>query len=227
MNIFFLFFAFMASSLASAQVTTEPLQIDRVFIPQGFDDNDNVQVVVTGTLKDTCWKVGESRFTKQENQISLEVEGNRKGCFCIPVEVPFHEVIDLGNLGSGRYDINIGSEIYRLSVTRSPTPSQDSRLYANVLSGYMTGDLLTLKGLHPDKSFYIKEIVISKQEDGTIVVMPIATRRPIIRDFVTVPFTQNLDLSPYIDVDQTHLIHVRSMNGNAINLVERFNQNEG
>lgn len=223
MNGFAFILAFM-SSVAFAQVTVEPLQLDRVFIPQGFDDNDNVQVVVTGTLTDTCWTVGESRTSRQEDQISLEVDGVRKGCFCIPVEVPFHKVVDLGTLRSGDYSVRISSETYKLGITHAPTPTQDSRLYANVLSGHVEGTTLTLKGLHPDKSFYIKEISVSKQEDGTIVVLPVVLQRPIIRDFVTVPFSQKIDIRKYVEMGETHLIHIRSMNGTSVNLVESFPQ---
>jgi hypothetical protein len=216
-------FAFM-SQVALAQNITNTLQIDRVFIPNGFDDNDNVQVVVQGTLNDTCWKVGESQTHRNGHEISVSVQGVQVGCFCIPVEVPYYKVIDLGKLRAGNYMVRIGDQkmIHQLTVDRAPTPTQDSHLYANVMSAYFDGSRLVLKGIHPDRSFYIKQIVVRQQSDGTIVVLPLVARHPIIRDFVTVPFTEIVDLHEHIEIQNTYLIHVRSMNGNAVNLVESF-----
>lgn len=221
---------FFISSLAFSQnqeiiePVIEPLNIERVFVPEGFDDNDKVQVAVTGILTDTCWAVGDTKLTRNGSHISVGVDGIRQGCFCIPVQVPFHRVIDLGVLPAGNYWMSFNDKkiLHRFSVSRATTSSPDSILYANVLSAHTNGTQLVIKGVHPDRSFYIKQISVSKQPDGTIVILPQVAQQPIIRESVTVPFTQEIDLSAHVEPEQISLIHIRSMNGNAVNLVETF-----
>lgn len=211
--------AVFASFSAHASVS-----IEKVFIPHGFDDNDNVQIVVSATLPNTCWKLTNTKTDRQGFLINVDlIAEERFNGVCLPFQVPFHKVIDLGTLKSGEYTIQAGNPkmLHALQVGKSTSSGRDERLYGNITSGYVTGNTLTLKGLHPDSTFYIKEVHISRTED-VIEVLPIAETTGNIGVFVTFPFETTVDLSKFIKTGETYLIHVRSMNGTSVNLVESF-----
>ncbi|MGZ3688660.1 MAG: hypothetical protein ACXVBW_10185, partial [Bdellovibrionota bacterium] len=63
-------------------VTVSP---DRAFVPAGFDDNDNVEFVVTGKLPSTCFNIGpsETSVDPRSHRITLEQKAiYSSSCWC-------------------------------------------------------------------------------------------------------------------------------------------------
>jgi hypothetical protein len=220
MKRFFLIYCLYLSFSSSALAAT----IEQVFIPQGFDDNDNVQIVVQGQLPSTCWQVTGVDVKKESDfDFSVEVISTRANRICVPVAIPFHRVVDLGTLNSGEYIVRAGYEKMPryLRVAKSTSGQKDERMYANITAGYVKDQTLTLKGLHPDSTFKMEETQVTVH-DKVIEVLPIAQSSRGSGLFVTIPFDTTVDLSKIVKTGETYLIHVRSLNGNALNLVETF-----
>ena len=50
--------------------------VEKVFVPLGFDDNDNVEVVVHGHFQSTCFKVGPSTATVDAAAKTVTINAN-------------------------------------------------------------------------------------------------------------------------------------------------------
>lgn len=88
-------------------VVVEPKE---VFAPPGFDDNDNdnAQLVVAGSFPSNCCKAGPLNSTVDigKKEIRLRSEAYfQDNCWCLFVEVPFQQTVDLGVLPSGDYKV--------------------------------------------------------------------------------------------------------------------------
>jgi len=68
-----------------------------VFVPTGFDDNDNVEIVVEGKLKNTCQKFYRAQGFIENNQLILQVMIKEFfGKKCLNIESDFVETINIG-----------------------------------------------------------------------------------------------------------------------------------
>ena len=47
--------------------------LDHLFVPNGFDNNDNVEVVVTGKFPNPCYVRNSYKVKIQEDQIKIDV----------------------------------------------------------------------------------------------------------------------------------------------------------
>src|SRR5262245_14379881 len=99
-----IFFAATALAAADAPQIVD-VSLGRSFVPIGFDNNDKVQVTVAGIFPDSCYKVGEYRTQVDDatQTIFIQQSAYRYGGECLPVTVPFTQVVDLGILREGNY----------------------------------------------------------------------------------------------------------------------------
>ena len=93
---------FLASSVAFAQPLEIDAPVDKIFIPQGFDDNDNVEVVAHGDFMNGCYRVGKSDSFVDEDakRITIEVSAYRyqhekdQDAVCMQVMTPFITLVE-------------------------------------------------------------------------------------------------------------------------------------
>ena len=229
-HILLIFAASWMVSQTSLATAERPLLLSmpvrHVFVPSGFDDNDNVQVVLEGAFPDTCHKLAHTEVLKSDDGKSLEViQWARKfSGICIPTTVPFTSEVSLGRLAAGSYKIaSVGVASRELIINRAVTSSQDESLYAPVTrvtvgrqdSGHY---IATIQGRLPNDCFALKKTEILKQ-DQVLVLLPVlnyedtghcsADQKPI--EF-------NVDLPTDLGAGK-YLVHVRSMSGKAVNAV--------
>lgn len=72
----------MAQDFKPALVVQEP---ENVFTPMGFDDNDDVQIVLYGNLTDTCHKSGPVYTRVDRDRKTIYVRNTvyfYSGCWC-------------------------------------------------------------------------------------------------------------------------------------------------
>ena len=106
--------------VALAQDTSlEPKEIlapiQKVFLPTGFDNNDNTEVIVHGHFPNSCFKVGHSNYevdmNKKEITVSLSAYEYRSS-FCVQIVTPFTQSIKVGVLPAGNYNVKVkGTEL--------------------------------------------------------------------------------------------------------------------
>ncbi len=167
--------------------------VEKIFVPHGFDDNDNAEVVIHGTFPDSCWRVGHSGATVDQENYKIEVwatayqyspENGGEDALCAQVMMPYLTSVKTGILKAGTYtitvkDLDITSSI-EVGVATRETP--DDYLYAMVDSAGVDVDPISgdqslwVRGAHPH--FYIGCMVIDevrafKSPENVLVVLPI------------------------------------------------------
>jgi hypothetical protein len=197
------------------------------FIPGGFDDNDNSQVVIAGKLKNTCYKAAPAKVQVDHSSKTVFVENSAykySGCFCAQVEVPYTHTLDLGVLPRGQYNI-VTTEGDRmrsqgvLNIGLSLSSSPDDHLYAPVSDLHFEPRLgsdrstVTLRGRFTSDCMRIVEDRVTYRPDSKIVeLLPIVevSEGPHCQS-VSVPFEHEIQVrTPWAG---STLLYVRSLSG--------------
>jgi hypothetical protein len=112
-----------------------------VYLPRGFDTNDNVEIFFEGEFSDTCHKVGMTTHHIDEETKSIYITdlGHYYGsAFCAMMLVPYQKGINAGNLPKGDWKIYFRHsrgnfvESGELPVRTAKTDRPDDHLYAPV-----------------------------------------------------------------------------------------------
>ncbi len=130
---------FSSAAFAGPTIVTAP--VTRLFIPTGFDDNDNSEIVVAGVFPSACYKSGSSKVdvNTTSHEIEVSVTAYKYDSICAQVLTPFLQTIKLGILQVGEYTVRIrASELMdHMSIVKSLTNTPDDYLYAPVESASM------------------------------------------------------------------------------------------
>ncbi len=210
-------------------------------IRSGYDTNDHVELAVWGYLPNGCYRLSrsEAQVDVQAKKIYVQVESYvRDQKACHDVISPFLEVIKVGFLDAGQYQIesSVNPEVTDfLQVDGSSSSAQDNFLYAPVDQAELidtesqNANLLQLKGTYPHLIEGCMRIVDVKTQflpNNVLVVQPIADilknslcRKEDVdghnRFSYKVTLTQGLK--------NKGLIHVRTPTGRALNQFVNFN----
>ena len=112
--------------------------IQKVYVPQGFDDNDVVQFVVEGEFPNTCYSVGRAfvQLHVEQRAIIFYLEAFEQLGKCLPAKTHFTKVVDVGILPVGIYTIypfkDLENSMGTIKVRRAKTPTIDNFPYAPV-----------------------------------------------------------------------------------------------
>jgi hypothetical protein len=223
---------------ASTQAQTDkPFIVDApveaIFIPSGFDDNDNVEVVLHGTFPDGCHRISgaTAEIDNEKRRITLYAKAEiDQDAYCVQSLTPYIEPIALGNLEEGSYQVVAASNpeiMESLAVDRRKTESPDDYLFAPVEHAYIdinreTGkQSLKLQGHFPHYligCMVLRDVRVRRDPVDVLVVQPIAelvntevcASQPADRSF---EYTVGLQ-EPF---HGEGLLHIRSLHGNSIN----------
>lgn len=200
------------------------VNFNRVYVPEGFDSNDNVQFVGEGLFANSCYRPAQTKVTVDDTTKTItvspaayEYEG-----LCLQVILPFDRVVDVGILKGGDYTIlraNSNEELGELHVNQATTRSADDFLYAPVEQAYLHQKngkkTIYLTGQFPMDCMKLQEVKATINKD-VIVLQPIAAMNEGAScKQGQFPFEASVDVSTASK--GRYLIHVRSMNGKAVN----------
>lgn len=226
-----------AESFASEQkVYLKNAPIEHVFIPQGFDDNDNAEVIVQGRFSNACMKTGPIEKILDESSKTIILTPKMyvyEGDACAQVIVPFIQRVTFGHLSPGQWKVLIADnpslKIQHLTIRKAITAAPDDFLYAPVDEVVLLPGLngvrqkLVVSGNWPvsttDSCFRLKELRTLLGADNTLVVQPIA--EILDRDSCTSQsqrqrvFQESIMLEKPLNNDS--LVHVRVLNGESLN----------
>jgi hypothetical protein len=217
----------------NAKPLIEDAPVEAIFVPSGFDDNDNVEVVIHGTFPDACHRLESAKadVDKAKRRITISaksvVDPNE---YCVQSLTPFIQPVSLGNLEEGSYQVvyaNNPEVMESLAVDRRKTESPDDYLFATVENAYIdvnreTGkQSLRLQGHFPHYfvgCMVIREVRVVRDPVDVLVVQPIAEvvttdvcdSQPADRSF---DYTVGLQ-EPF---QGEGLLHVRTINGSSLN----------
>jgi hypothetical protein len=231
-------FSLIGSYLQAQAPQKVILPITKIYsIEKGFDDNDAVEVSVFGYLPDTCHKItkGSAKLNRLKNKVTVVVEGYiRQQEVCLEILTPFLEVIPVGSLKAGTYEI-VSAENRRvaanLEVKLRSTDNRDDFLYAPVDTveldrhnqGLTNATEVVLKGTYPHMltgCMRIVDVKLSSTDKEVLVVQPIAqilkSEECKASDVDTYNrFTVKKDVDSLFS--EKGLVHVRTLNGRALN----------
>jgi hypothetical protein len=194
------------------------------YVPGGFDSNDHVQLVAEGLFSNTCYRPAPALtdIDHQNKIVHLNPQAYFYDGLCLMVMVPYNQTMELGILESGTWKVVQGPEqadLGRFSVRESMTQSADDYLYAPVLQAYFkkdaNGHFVNLTGEFTTDCMKLKNVKVVV-EPKVIVLQPIAevVKKESCKvgyfPYETEVRVPNLDKGRY-------LLHIRSMNGNAVN----------
>jgi len=217
-------------------VTLEPAPVEHVFVPQGFDDNDNAEVIIQGRFSNACMKTGmvEKSIDAEKRLIRLRpLSYVYKGEPCAQVIVPFIQRVTFGTLREGTWKIEVEGmpslAPLPLVVKRAVSAAPDEFLYAPVEEvALLPGTLgirqkLVLSGNWPvipaRGCFVMKQLRTHLGADNTLVVQPIAELLPPEQCSPNSQRKRAFQSSVYLEksLQLDSLIHVRVLNGESLN----------
>lgn len=218
---------FSSFSFAQTNPIKIPVPFHTTYIPHGFDSNDRAQVVIEGNFSNTCYKVAPYKVETDESKQTVTVVAMAyyyQNTPCLEVMIPFSQVIDLGILKSGDYqvvDYATNKQMGNVDVAQARNPGPDDFLYAPVDEVHEAKDAtglwgLRLRGVFRDSCMKIKSIDMTV-EKNVVLVLPIIVRtnhgKCTPGNF---PFDQVAKLKTNPPKGR-YLFHVRALNGQAIN----------
>src|SRR5271168_5079283 len=87
--------------------TIVPTKLAKTYVPDGFDDNDNVQFVAEGVFPSGCYRFAkmEVAVDHENRTIKLSPTAYKYNQCLLMVLLPFDRVVDVGLLKKGDYKI--------------------------------------------------------------------------------------------------------------------------
>jgi hypothetical protein len=236
--------AFLASTVFAAPAALAqspvlvPAPVEKVFAPLGFDDNDNVELILHGHFPSTCYKVGPATASIDEStgRVVVKAEAYRYlGVGCAALMVPFTQSVKFGTVAVNTYKVEVvdrpDAVTTDLVVVPARSPDPDDYLYAPVQEVDLVataGDArrgayqVALKGRFPmmlQGCMVLREIRETLTPGDVLVVQPIAA---IVDGPECDPSVYSYDFSATKTVAGTLsaselLVHVRVLNGESLN----------
>ncbi len=231
-------FACLLSTQASAISLPRLIQapVDKVFvITDGFDNNDNVEVVIKGNFKNSCYRADKGSAEVDPATKTIRVSATAYFYpqeICIDMLVPYIQVVKVGVLDVGTYKVlPEGNERLARSfhIKEANTANPDDYLYTPVTSAYVENDLqgnpiLHLQGQYPllyRGCMKTQRVATYLTPDNVLVVQPIAVVLPPEDCGHQTGGSFNIAQPLSKSLTGETLLHIRTLNGNAYNQLIR------
>lgn len=222
MKELFIIITFMSSAIFAAEID---LPVLNVYVPYGFDSNDDVQFQIEGYSPSLCLQ-GPKYYKKVSgNKIFIKVVASKvlHGDFCPQVVTPFDLSVKLSQLPPGKYQVIVNGRSKEpkrslLYISKAKSQNVDDHLYAGVWSFRIRDGFLELRGEHYADCFELDKIEILNNRVNTYSVIPrikVINQNCSPGDF---PFKYRVKFDNKLDVTKA-LFHVRVMGGQSINKI--------
>jgi hypothetical protein len=202
--------------------------VDHIYVPEGFDSNDNSEVVVTGFLPNMCHKSPSADIEVKGNDINIKVTSlyyHESNPFCPEMIVPFTKSVPLGVMDKGNYNILVNGKSpwakkAKIGIAESTSNSVDEFQYAYVeyVQKEEGSRIVTLRGYNPSDCFVLDKIDYVSNKKDTLSVLP---KMKQIREFCPmkmVPFSYDFEVPSELAAKKI-LLHVRTMDGSSVNSI--------
>lgn len=209
----------------------EDVAAKHIFIPTGFDDNDDVELVVDGVFNSSCYRLaqGSATIDREQRAIVLHPRAHFDAGACLAVFVPYTYTFELGKLAAGSWTVRTGDGLLSatLEVSEAQTSGPDNQLYAAIDNASVErrpdGQAqVVLEGQYTNTCMRWVGATIVNKNPQVIEVMPIVRvdQGEHCRD-ETFPFKGVAVPLPAMPSGR-FLLHVRSMHGRSLNHVLSF-----
>lgn len=215
------------------------IPVQGVFAPKhGFDDNDNVQIIVDGILPNACYKKSQTLYSVDALAHTITVQQyafkDESGSCADPanlpeelkMQIPFMADVEVGNLEQGEYTLiykSLNGEAHKtLFIDKASSTTIDNLYYAITTDIYSPSEVsvnsstikLVISGFLNSSCTVIDKLDVQFVDD-TIVILPQVKKThnycmPVAKDFVNEVYIKTPPAGRY-------QVHVRSVNGSAVN----------
>lgn len=220
----------MTQSVFAGEGIPQDIEAKYLFVPGGFDNNDQIQVTIDGYLPNACYKLAEPRvdYDDASRTYTITAVANKfdaDSVVCGMYEVPYTVTANLGQVREGDYTIATkGAAKRSLHVKQSTGIGPDDYFYAPV------------DHVHVDVSLTRKEIIATVEGRFTNSCMRWEEIKTIDEgsDVVLLPVISMADRSDCRNQEMRYkamqvklpwrqpgryLLHVRGLSGAAVNHV--------
>lgn len=210
------------------------IPVRRVFFPvRGYDDNDNIQMIVEGDLPDPCYVIGKRSFSRNAATGVITVRQyawRRQTGACASGDllesIPFSEELSIGRLPASDYRVafkpdDTTTNFRPLNVSKATITTTDDLNYARV-TNLKTPDLaignepvtVELSGPLSLPCNELKLPLNVRREGDTFIILPteIEGSTTCVKPLRGFEATLDLGVLP----PGEYLVHVRSKNGKAV-----------
>jgi hypothetical protein len=161
--------------------------VDHVFVPNGFDNNDHVEVIVTGKFPNPCYVRNKSEVKIKDDVIHIKITSlsmdDPAYTKCEPLKIPFTEVVNIGSIQGGKYKIvvNEGGDYEKreaITIETSSSESIDDNIYAMVeyvdtgFTGGASGDAILISN-SPSPCLVLDRVDYLSNKSDALSVLPI------------------------------------------------------
>ena len=228
--------AFLLTSTFSFAVPQEvPAPVDTLFVPNVFDANDNVEVVLHGEFVSSCYGIGNVKIDKNLAEQLITVRPTAyfyTDAVCIQAITPFVRPVQLGVLPKGNYRVEVITENAQLAGNLPIAPNtvneNDPILYAPVDNAFLRrssgGDKqqIVLQGTYPtfvNGCMEIVEVETTLEKDDVLLVEPKV--EIIDNEICEKQSEEDRAFEVVTDLNQPFsgegLLHVRALHGASLN----------
>lgn len=202
------------------------IPVEKVFAPQGFDSNDQTEVVISGILPNLCHKSPITKVKIKGTTAYVTVKAlkyDETNPFCPEVALPFLRSVNLGVLDKGLYKVvvNGGTPFEKkaeIGVAESSSDAVDDHIYANVghVEQLGAGGEIEMKGFNPSECLQMDKVEFVDNGSDVYSVLPIMKQVSTFCPMKMTPFTIKAKVPKKLRAKEV-LLHVRAMEGKSVN----------
>ena len=236
--------AYAASIDVYRESQTVEVPLETLVAPyHGYDNKNNVEVVLHGSLPNACYRLSKYTVERSQDRRKIRIHQyavrNTDGVCAeeaLPIHlnmtVPFTNVVSLGSMAPGDYTFAYQSaddvaKYKTLNVKEAHKTTMDDFPYAAVSNASVSDVIqkneklsVTLSGVFTSSCAYLdnESVKVEKQKD-VYVVLPVVKMKTGVYCLQTlIPFTQSVEMEAP-KASGHYLVHVRSMNGKSVNRI--------
>jgi hypothetical protein len=199
-----------------------------VFVPEGFDDNDEVTVVLDGFLPSTCYKLDSTDYqvNPETRVVTVSQQLRKYDNTCLEVLVPFTNVVRIPALPHGPFTLSAaeGRVTQLIRIAESTNAGPDDFLYAPIenisiesLPGSSTANFAVLEGRFTNTCMQWDgepRVIDSGRAIEVLPVMKMEQREDCMD--IDMWFKVKVNLPRKTELGR-YLVHVRSLDGHSEN----------
>lgn len=194
------------------------------YIPNGFDTNDHIQLVGEGTFSSDCYRPAKYEVDVKHDlkKVYITPKAYEYNAVCSMMLVPYSQVIDVGLLKVGNYEVvqTTDSQLLgNVNVKTATNSEADDFLYAPVSQAMIlnqnTDKYLLITGQFTNSCMKLVDTMVDVQSN-VVVVQPLAElEEGVMCAQGMFPFSAKVKLN---NINKgRYLLHVRSLNATSIN----------
>ncbi len=206
----------------------------RLYVPVGYDDNDEIVAVVEGYLENTCDQLRGAKVTHVGTEFLIEPQREAHGTKCDPLQVPFTLDVVLNpddSVAAGTYSVRVEGRskplVEPLVIKAATEERPDEFSYAPVDDadvGLLSGGRMraVIQGRFQNTCVAIDEMKIGTLNGKTYELRP--TTKWLKTDSRGGPCAnKEVRFTAKVDFDEPtpgrYLLHVRSQSGRSVNRI--------